>query len=86
MTVKARKRRLRGQAPRGRSWIYLAAVGIAAVAVMVSGILLLARDSDDDSGAQVVVPTPGLLGLLRQGRILGQADAPVRIVEYADFQ
>jgi len=86
MTVKARKRRLRGQAPRGRSWIYLAAVGIAAAAVIFSGILLLARGSDGGSGVQVVVPTPGLPGLVRQGRFLGQADAPVRIVEYADFQ
>jgi len=60
--------------------------GIAAAAVIFSGILLLARGSDGGSGVQVVVPTPGLPGLVRQGRFLGQADAPVRIVEYADFQ
>lgn len=86
MAAKARKRRQGRREPRGGGWIYLAAAGVAVAAAIVSGVLLFARDSDDDSRAQVAVPTPGLPGLLRQGRILGQPDAPVSIIEYADFQ
>jgi len=88
MGARIRKRdRRRGQVRPGPGWVYLAAATLAAVAVAAAfSIVALSGRSDGDSGGQVVVPTPGLAGLVRDGRVLGQPDAPVSIVEYADFQ
>ncbi|MDO8614427.1 MAG: hypothetical protein Q7T33_01660 [Dehalococcoidia bacterium] len=88
MVAKARKReRHRGQVRRARWWVYLAgaaAAGVVVAAVIVAGALT--RGGDNGIEGQVIVPTPGVSGLVSAGRVLGEQGAPISIVEYADFQ
>lgn len=73
---------------RARGWVY--AAGAAAAAVAVTALIVVGALSrgggDSGSGGQVIVPSPGLAGLVSEGRVLGNQGAPVSIVEYADFQ
>ncbi len=90
MATKARKReRHRGQVRRARGWVvYAAGAAVAAIAVTVLiAVGALSRGGDDGgAGGPVIVPSPGVPGLVSDGRVLGQPGAPVSIVEYADFQ
>lgn len=66
-------------------------VGVAAAAVIVTLLIVLGalgRGGDGDGGGDgaVVLPSPLATDVPRQGRVLGDADAPVTVIEYADFQ
>jgi hypothetical protein len=81
---KTRSGRDRGGAVRFRR--YLIALSAASVAVAVV-IVLLARGGDDDGGGgPVVLPSPRPADIVQDGHLLGSADAPVTVIEYADFQ
>ncbi len=67
---------------------YLVAAGVAAV--VVAGLIVagaLSRGGDGSAGGgPVILPSPRQAGLVEEGYFLGSADAPVTVVEYADFQ
>jgi hypothetical protein len=69
-------------------WVYAAGAAVAGVGVASLIVVgALTRGGGDDGVAgPVIVPTPGLPGLVSDGRVLGSPGAPVSIVEYADFQ
>jgi len=81
-----RNDRRRGQVRRSHTWLYLTVAAVAVAAAIGAGALAWSRGSDSDSGSQVILPSPGIPGLSSNGRVLGRPDAPVSIVEYADFQ
>ena len=81
-----RNDRRRGQVRRSHTWLYLTVAAVAVAAAIGAGALAWSRGSGSDSGGQVILPSPGLPGLSLNGRVLGRPDAPVSIVEYADFQ
>lgn len=64
-------------------------IGISAlVAVLAIGALVLAnRDSDSGEDLPVIVAVPGPdPSIPRDGMTIGRADAPVKLVEYGDYQ
>ncbi len=63
----------------------IVAVGVAAIAaVALVAVALLLRDDDGSSGS----PTPAVefSGIPQEGAVLGDPDATVRLIEYADLQ
>ncbi len=79
-----RRERGRGGAVRFRR--YLIALSAASAAVAVA-IVLLARGGDDGGGGgPVVLPSPRPADIAQEGHVLGSANAPVTVIEYADFQ
>jgi protein-disulfide isomerase len=74
------------QAKRRR--IYTMFGGAAAAAILLVLILILINrdDSGEMAGEPVRVPPAISADIPRDGRTLGDPDAPVRIVEYGDFQ
>jgi len=84
------------QTPRGRryrrrqaggGWIYLAGGALAVIAVLAVIIIGAAtRDGGSDGDKATVVPTPRPATVPRDGLTYGNADAPVTITEYMDFQ
>lgn len=81
------KRRQRSSRRRSSAWNYV--IGISA-AVAVVGVLIavavLTQGDDGGGGGEVILPKPRPEGLEEHGRVLGPIDAPVTIIEYADFQ
>ncbi len=67
---------------------YLIAVGVAAVVVAVLIVAgALSRGGDGGAGGgPVILPSPRPPDTARDGHVLGNADAPVTVIEYADFQ
>lgn len=61
------------------------AAGAAAVMAVLIVVGALTR-GDGGGGGPVVVPSPRPTGLAREGRVLGSPDAPVTVIDYADFQ
>ena len=78
-----RKRKERG--PPFPLWGYLAGVTVVAVAVSL-GALTLWDGGGDGGVGPVILPSPLPTEIPREGHVLGRADAPVTLVEYADFQ
>ena len=63
--------------------------GGAAAAALILALILIAINQDDNGGGTdvvVTIPEPVSADIPRDGRILGDPDAPVRIVEYGDYQ
>ena len=62
--------------------------GAVVLAVVVVGALILFNrpDDDDASGLALTIPPPRDASVPTDGRTLGNPDAPLTIVEYADFQ
>jgi protein-disulfide isomerase len=62
----------------------------ALVAVIAVGALLLigslTRDNGPSPDAEIIVPTPRPAEIPQSGRTFGQAEAPVTVQEYLDFQ
>lgn len=73
----------------GRGWTYAAggvmALGLA-IAVILLGVATRAGQEDGTTGGPLVVPTPRPTSVPHDGMTYGQADAPVAISEYLDFQ
>ncbi len=66
--------------------VVLFAAAAAAAGGLIAASLLGGRD-DGDSGRPATAPASGLLeGVPQQGTVLGDPDAPFRLVEYADLQ
>ncbi len=81
---KTRNRSDRGGAVRFRRYLIALSAASAAVAVV---IVVLARGGDDGGGGgPVVLPSPRPADIAQEGHVLGSADAPVTVIEYADFQ
>lgn len=63
---------------------------MAAAAVAVVILIVLSQTvwegGGDSTPSEIVVPTPRPADIPREGTTLGNADAPVTIVEYTDFQ
>lgn len=64
---------------------YLAG-GIALLAIIIVGALILVSQSGDDSSSNPPVESGLLAGIPQSGITLGQSDAPVTVVEFADLQ
>lgn len=63
--------------------------GGAAAAALVLVLILIAINQDrtgEHADATVFMPDPIPADIPRDGRVLGSPDAPVRIIEYSDFQ
>ncbi|MEI7692101.1 MAG: thioredoxin domain-containing protein [Actinomycetes bacterium] len=68
--------------------------GLVTVVVVVAAILILVSSGDSNSGAPAAnAPLQGLKetkamldGIPQQGNALGKANAPVTLIEYADYQ
>jgi protein-disulfide isomerase len=76
----------RSRKRRARRRLYLLGAAVAAAAVVVLVVVQNLGDGSDGIGGPVVLPSPRPAGLEEEGHVLGNADAPVTIVEYADFQ
>ncbi len=77
----------RRRRPLTRLGPYLVAAAVAAV--VVAGLIAagaLSRGDGVAGGGPVILPSPRPAGLVEEGHFLGSADAPVTVVEYADFQ
>lgn len=60
-------------------------LGLAAIAAVGAGGIWWARSSAAGGGAETVAPVPVSVGTA-EGYVLGNAAAPVEIIEYADFE
>lgn len=70
-----------GVSPRVPKWAIILTVAVAVLLVSVLVAISASGGDDEGGGARL-----DLTGLLQEGDRLGQADAPVEIVEYADLQ
>ena len=72
-----------------RRRIYTLFGGAAAAAIVLALILVLINQEEDAgtyAGEPLRVPPPITADVQRDGRTLGDPDAPVRIIEYGDYQ
>lgn len=61
--------------------------GVLVLAVIVAGVLIyISRDNSSEDVSDVVAAAPFDTSIPSDGRILGNPDAPVTLVEYADYQ
>jgi len=57
------------------------------VTVLISvGALTRGDGGGGGGGGPVVLPSPRPTGIAREAHVLGSPDAPVTVLEYADFQ
>src|SRR5690606_18095899 len=68
--------------------IYTLFGGAAAAALVLALVLILANQEDDAGAADepVRVPPATSAEIPSDGRVLGSPDAPVKIIEYGDYQ
>ena len=85
-----RRQRQRGRAAiRRRNRLLLALAGVVAVAlVAVVSVILISGQSETANGdlAPMVAVADPYPGLPQQARLLGDPNAPLRLVEYGDYQ
>jgi protein-disulfide isomerase len=74
------------QAKRRRTYTMFGGAAAAAILLVLILILVNRDDSGELAGEPVRVPPPISADIARDGRSLGNPDAPVQIVEYGDFQ
>ena len=67
---------------------YVIAISAAAAVVLTLIVVATLVDGGDDGGGggPVVLPSPRPADIAQEGHVLGSADAPVTVIEYADFQ
>jgi protein-disulfide isomerase len=66
--------------------VALAFGGAIAVAVALVVVAVVSRSGSDDAGAPVETPTIDFTGIPQDGAILGDGNAKVTLIEYADLQ
>lgn len=67
--------------------LYLGGLAIAVLVVAaLIGLEFASRGGGVGPNAELVVPEPRSAAMPAEGMVLGSPDAPVTIVEYADFQ
>ncbi len=74
----------------GRARLRRYVIAISAAVVVVLALILVATlvdgGDDDGGGGPVVLPSPRPADIAQEGHVLGSANAPVTVIEYADFQ
>lgn len=82
------RRSRRQRRGRARPWAYLigSTAAVAVVAALILVAVLTQGGGGEVEGGPVVLPSPRATEIPRQGLVLGSVDAPVTVVEYADFQ
>jgi protein-disulfide isomerase len=82
------QRRIEEERNRRRRMMMMIGGGLALAVIVVGSLIFLNRpdDEDDVSDLALTMPPPRDASIPQDGRSLGNPDAPLTIVEYADFQ
>jgi protein-disulfide isomerase len=79
-----RRLQQRRAAQQRRRWFFGGAVAIATVVALV--LILASREDDGRAFAAVVAAAPLESGIVAEGTIIGDPDAPITVIEYGDYQ
>lgn len=77
---------VRAEADRARKRRFALIAGAVALAVLVAGALIWTNRSSSDLPGLQAVDAAELEGIPADGRVIGNPDAPVHLVEYGDYQ
>lgn len=85
-TSRRAQRRIEQQRQQKRRRLLLLGAGVCAAVLIVVAAILLSRPDDGPGDTAVIPPEAREGNIVQDGRTLGNPDAPVTIVQYADFQ